>query len=68
MANFEVDIQAMPMGMHAVVSEGGTNLLGGQRQLLEFQLSPRLRKLIEILRLDFIRLKAVASKPISSWF
>ncbi|NJM71731.1 MAG: NHLP bacteriocin export ABC transporter permease/ATPase subunit [Scytonema sp. RU_4_4] len=28
------DIQAMPMGMHTVVSEGGTNLSGGQRQRL----------------------------------
>jgi NHLM bacteriocin system ABC transporter ATP-binding protein len=26
------DIEAMPMGMHTVVSEGGTNLSGGQRQ------------------------------------
>ncbi|KAB8330853.1 NHLP bacteriocin export ABC transporter permease/ATPase subunit [Scytonema tolypothrichoides VB-61278] len=28
------DIQAMPMGMHTVISEGGTNLSGGQRQRL----------------------------------
>lgn len=28
------DIEAMPMGMHTVVSEGGTNLSGGQRQRL----------------------------------
>jgi NHLM bacteriocin system ABC transporter ATP-binding protein len=34
MAGFEADIQAMPMGMHTVVSEGGTNLSGGQRQRL----------------------------------
>jgi NHLM bacteriocin system ABC transporter ATP-binding protein len=26
------DIEAMPMGMHTLVSEGGTNLSGGQRQ------------------------------------
>ena len=26
------DIEAMPMGMHTVVSEGGRNLSGGQRQ------------------------------------
>ena len=26
------DIEAMPMGMHTIVSEGGTNLSGGQRQ------------------------------------
>ena len=26
------DIEAMPMGMHTVVSEGGSNLSGGQRQ------------------------------------
>ncbi len=28
------DIQAMPMGMHTIVSEGGSNLSGGQRQRL----------------------------------
>lgn len=28
------DIESMPMGMHTVVSEGGTNLSGGQRQRL----------------------------------
>ncbi len=28
------DIRAMPMGMHTVISEGGTNLSGGQRQRL----------------------------------
>ena len=28
------DIDAMPMGMHTVVSEGGSNLSGGQRQRL----------------------------------
>jgi ABC-type bacteriocin/lantibiotic exporter with double-glycine peptidase domain len=28
------DIRSMPMGMHTVVSEGGTNLSGGQRQRL----------------------------------
>ena len=34
MAGFADDIAAMPMGMHTVVSEGGTNLSGGQRQRL----------------------------------
>jgi len=34
MAGFAEDIQAMPMGMHTVISEGGTNLSGGQRQRL----------------------------------
>jgi ABC-type bacteriocin/lantibiotic exporter with double-glycine peptidase domain len=34
MAGFADDIEAMPMGMHTVVSEGGTNLSGGQRQRL----------------------------------
>jgi NHLM bacteriocin system ABC transporter ATP-binding protein len=33
-AGFAEDIQAMPMGMHTVVSEGGSNLSGGQRQRL----------------------------------
>ncbi len=31
-AGFEEDLRALPMGMHTVVSEGGTNLSGGQRQ------------------------------------
>ncbi|MEM9218994.1 MAG: NHLP bacteriocin export ABC transporter permease/ATPase subunit [Cyanobacteria bacterium P01_F01_bin.150] len=34
MAGFADDVEAMPMGMHTVVSEGGTNLSGGQRQRL----------------------------------
>ncbi len=34
MAGLSDDILAMPMGMHTVVSEGGTNLSGGQRQRL----------------------------------
>ncbi|PAP81935.1 NHLP bacteriocin export ABC transporter permease/ATPase subunit [Rubrivirga sp. SAORIC476] len=34
MAGFDRDVQKMPMGMHTVVSEGGTTLSGGQRQRL----------------------------------
>jgi NHLM bacteriocin system ABC transporter ATP-binding protein len=34
MAGLSDDILSMPMGMHTVVSEGGTNLSGGQRQRL----------------------------------
>ncbi|MEM7725793.1 MAG: NHLP bacteriocin export ABC transporter permease/ATPase subunit, partial [Cyanobacteria bacterium P01_A01_bin.45] len=34
MAGLAQDIASMPMGMHTVVSEGGTNLSGGQRQRL----------------------------------
>ena len=34
MAGFADDVQAMPMGMHTVVSEGGGTLSGGQRQRL----------------------------------
>lgn len=34
MAGFDKDIEQMPMGMHTVVSEGGSNLSGGQRQRL----------------------------------
>lgn len=34
MAGFEADIKAMPMGMHTIVSEGGSNISGGQRQRL----------------------------------
>jgi ATP-binding cassette subfamily C protein len=33
-AGFEDEIKAMPMGMHTIISEGGTNLSGGQRQRL----------------------------------
>ncbi len=34
MAGFADDIEQMPMGMHTVISEGGTNISGGQRQRL----------------------------------
>ncbi len=34
MAGLDDDIRNMPMGMHTVVSEGGTTLSGGQRQRL----------------------------------
>jgi ABC-type multidrug transport system fused ATPase/permease subunit len=34
MAGFLEDIEKMPMGMHTIVSEGGSNLSGGQRQRL----------------------------------
>ncbi len=34
MAGFADDINGMPMGLHTVVSEGGSNLSGGQRQRL----------------------------------
>ena len=34
MAGFAEDVESMPMGMHTVISEGGTNLSGGQRQRL----------------------------------
>ena len=34
MAGLDNDIQAMPMGIHTVISEGGGNLSGGQRQRL----------------------------------
>jgi NHLM bacteriocin system ABC transporter ATP-binding protein len=33
-SGFADDIKQMPMGMHTVISEGGTNLSGGQRQRL----------------------------------
>jgi ATP-binding cassette subfamily C protein len=33
-AGFAEDITRMPMGMHTVISEGGTNLSGGQKQRL----------------------------------
>jgi ABC-type bacteriocin/lantibiotic exporter with double-glycine peptidase domain len=33
-AGFADDIREMPMGMHTMVSEGGSNLSGGQRQRL----------------------------------
>ncbi|MGK5094264.1 NHLP bacteriocin export ABC transporter permease/ATPase subunit [Deltaproteobacteria bacterium TL4] len=34
MAGFDSDIKDMPMGIHTIVSEGGTTLSGGQRQRL----------------------------------
>ena len=34
MAGFSEDIEAMPMGMHTVIGEGGGTLSGGQRQRL----------------------------------
>jgi NHLM bacteriocin system ABC transporter ATP-binding protein len=34
MSGLADDIKAMPMGLHTVVSEGGSNLSGGQRQRL----------------------------------
>lgn len=34
MAGLDEDIRAMPMGMHTLISEGGTTLSGGQRQRL----------------------------------
>lgn len=34
MAGLAEDIQLFPMGLHTIVSEGGTNLSGGQRQKL----------------------------------
>ncbi|MEL7333256.1 MAG: NHLP bacteriocin export ABC transporter permease/ATPase subunit, partial [Cyanobacteria bacterium J06560_2] len=34
MAGFAEDIESFPMGMHTVISEGGSNLSGGQRQRL----------------------------------
>jgi NHLM bacteriocin system ABC transporter ATP-binding protein len=34
MAGFADDIEKMPMGMHTLINEGGTNLSGGQRQRL----------------------------------
>jgi NHLM bacteriocin system ABC transporter ATP-binding protein len=34
MAGFADDIRQMPMGMHTVISEGGSTLSGGQRQRL----------------------------------
>ncbi|RXZ82286.1 NHLP bacteriocin export ABC transporter permease/ATPase subunit [Paenibacillaceae bacterium] len=34
MAGMDEDIRSMPMGMHTVISEGGSTLSGGQRQRL----------------------------------
>lgn len=34
MAGLAADLEQMPMGIHTVVSEGGTNLSGGQKQRL----------------------------------
>jgi NHLM bacteriocin system ABC transporter ATP-binding protein len=43
MAGFAADIEAMPMGLHTIVSEGGSNLSGGQRQRLLIARSLALR-------------------------
>ena len=43
MAGFADDIEAMPMGLHTIVSEGGSNLSGGQRQRLLIARSLALR-------------------------
>jgi NHLM bacteriocin system ABC transporter ATP-binding protein len=43
MAGFAEDIEAMPMGLHTIVSEGGSNLSGGQRQRLLIARSLALR-------------------------
>jgi ATP-binding cassette subfamily C protein len=34
MARLDEDIEAMPMGMHTIIGEGGSTLSGGQRQRL----------------------------------
>ncbi len=34
MAGLDEDVRAMPMGMHTIISEGGSTLSGGQRQRL----------------------------------
>ena len=34
MAGFDKDVKQMPMGLHTVISEGGSTLSGGQRQRL----------------------------------
>jgi NHLM bacteriocin system ABC transporter ATP-binding protein len=34
LAGFEKDLQAMPMGMHTIIGDGGAGLSGGQRQRL----------------------------------
>ena len=34
MAGFDQDVEDMPMGMHTVISEGGSTISGGQRQRL----------------------------------
>src|SRR5262249_25311032 len=34
LAGFDRDLEAMPMGLHTMLSEGGTTISGGQRQRL----------------------------------
>jgi ATP-binding cassette subfamily C protein len=70
LAGLDDDIRAMPMGMHTMVSEGGTTLSGGQRQRLliarAIAIQPRILFFDEATSALDNRTQAVVSRSLES--